>query len=302
MAAVTETLLDHALSDSSKKAYQKSIDKFSEFCVRELHLNSYFPATTPPVVSFVAHLFQLGYAPSSITTTLSAISYIHKIHEVADPTAAFVIKKLLQGAAKLRPSIDSRAPITQSILYLLVRSAPNVTDCYYHNILISAMFLFAFHAFLRIGEIVVTSANQQNTVLQVHQVTINLTECVVVFYTYKHYQGPPVSLVISANESSEFCPVRYMRLYLSLRGSAPGPLFILPGGSPVTRSFFSEHLNKSLNWAGLSTTIYKGHSFRIGRATSAAMMGVSDEDIQRMGRWKSQAFKKYIRIPMLRLA
>ena len=112
MAAVTETLLDHALSDSSNKSYQKSIDKFSEFCVRELHLTSYFPATTPSVVSFVAHLFQLGYAPSSITTTLSAISYIHKIHEVADPTAAFVIKKLLQGAAKLRPSIDSRDTIT----------------------------------------------------------------------------------------------------------------------------------------------------------------------------------------------
>ena len=83
--------------------------------------------------------------------------------------------------------------------------------------------------------------------------------------------------------------------------SDTGPLFILPGGSPVTRSFFSEHLNKSLNWVGISTTIYKGHSFIIGRATSAAMMGVSDEDIQRMGRWKSQAFKKYIRIPMLKL-
>ena len=96
-------------------------------------MTNYLPAETPSVVSFVAHLFQLGYAPSSIATTLSAISYIHKIHEVADPTAAFVIRKLLQGAAKLRPSVDSRTPITQYIFYLLVRSAPNVIDCYYHN-------------------------------------------------------------------------------------------------------------------------------------------------------------------------
>ena len=175
MAAVTEKLLDHALTDTSKKAFQKSICKFSEFCLRELHLTNYFPAETPSIVSFVAQLFQLGYGPSSIPTTLSAISYIHKIHEVADPTASFVIRKLLQGAAKLRPSVYSRAPITQSILYLLVRSAPNVTDCYYRNALISAMHLFAFHVFLRIGEIVVSSANQKNTVLQVHQVTISLT-------------------------------------------------------------------------------------------------------------------------------
>ena len=222
---------------------------------------------TPSVVSFVAHLFQLGCAPFSITSTLSAILYIHKFHEVADPTAAFVIRKLLQGATKLRPSVDSRAPITTYILYLLVRSAPNVTDCCYHNMLISAMYLFIFHAFLRIGEIVVSSENQKTTVLHVHQVTISLTECIVVFYTYKHYNGP-VSLVISADDSSE------------LRGSAPGHL--------------------SLRWAGLSTTIYKSNSFRMG-GTTAAMMGVADEDIQRMGRWKSQAFKKYIRIPMLKL-
>jgi hypothetical protein len=45
----------------------------------------------------------------------------------------------------------------------------------------------------------------------------------------------------------------------------------------------------------------KGHSFRIGAATAAAIQGASDEDIQRMGRWKSQAFKRYIRIPVLQL-
>ena len=48
----------------------------------------YFPAQAHSVVSFVAHLFQLGYAPFSITSTLSAISYIHKVHEVADHIAA----------------------------------------------------------------------------------------------------------------------------------------------------------------------------------------------------------------------
>ena len=152
---------------------------------------------------------------------------------MADPTAAFVIRKLLQCAAKLSPSVDSRAPITQSILSLIVRSAPNVTDCYYHNMLISARYLFAFHASLRVWEIVVISADQKSTVLQVHQVTIRLTECIVVLYTYKNYNGPPCRWVISADDSSE------------LRGSAPSPL--------------------SLSWADVSTTIYKGHSFRIGR-------------------------------------
>ena len=41
---------------------------------------------------------------------------------------------------------------------------------------------------------------------------------------------------------------------------------------------------------------YKGHSFRIGAATYAAEQVVSDDKIRHLGRWKSDAFKKYIRI------
>ena len=144
------------------------------------------------------------------------------------------------------------------------------------------MYLLAFHGFLRIGEIVVSSVRKAYVVLQVDQVTVNQSECVIVFHSYKHYQGHPESLVISPSADADFCPVKYMQRYLALRGSAPGPLFVFPGGSPVARYFFTE-------------------SFRIGAATMASMMGVSEEEIQRMGRWRSQAFKKYIRIPMLQL-
>lgn len=46
---------------------------------------------------------------------------------------------------------------------------------------------------------------------------------------------------------------------------------------------------------------YQAHGFRIGAATSAAESGASDIQIQSMGRWKSGAFQKYIRIPILNL-
>ena len=271
------------------------------FCTSQLHLPTCFPAEVSAVASFIASLFQSGYASASIATNLSAISYFHKIDGFVDPTAAFIIKKLLHGASKLRPSLDCRAPVTKTILHSLVRSATHTTDCCYNNTLICSMYLLAFHAFLRIGEMVAGSAKKSHTVLQVDQVTVNQSECVVVFRSYKHYHGHPVSLLISPSENADFCPVTHMRAYLTLRGPAPGPLFVFPGGSPVTRSFFTENLNRSLIWAGFSPKTYKGHSFRIGAATTAAMRGLPEEEIQRMGRWKSQAFKKYIRIPMLRL-
>ena len=40
---------------------------------------------------------------------------------------------------------------------------------------------------------------------------------------------------------------------------------------------------------------YKGHSFRIGGATSLAKRGVPSHIIQIMGRWRSECYKLYIR-------
>ena len=67
---------------------------------------------------------------------------------------------------------------------------------------------------------------------------------------------------IPPSADADFCPVKHMQIYLSLRGSAPGQLFVFPGGSSVARSFFTENLNRSLIWSGFSPKIYKGHSFR----------------------------------------
>ena len=187
MDSVTNTLLDSALTVASRKAYQRSIDKFGAFCLTYLKLTVFFPAQACLVVSFVAHLFQSGYAYSSITSSLSAISYVHKLHQIADPTANLVVQKLLQGASRLRPSIDVRAPVTKSILHSLVRSTSAVTNCFFASTLLSSMYLLAFHAFLRIGEIVVTSASKIDTVLQIHQISIEENKCTIVFYAYKHY-------------------------------------------------------------------------------------------------------------------
>lgn len=42
---------------------------------------------------------------------------------------------------------------------------------------------------------------------------------------------------------------------------------------------------------GLDPKQYKGHSFRIGAATQASKVGFSENAIQNMGRWKSDAVK-----------
>ena len=97
---------------------------------------------------------------------------------------------------------------------------------------------------------------------------------------------------ISENKSS-ICPVRLLKHYL--RPSFEGPLFCHYGEKLLTRYQFAAVLNKALNFIRIDSSRIKTHSFRIGAATMYFANGVSQEDIQKMGRWKSDDYKRYIR-------
>jgi len=56
-----------------------------------------------------------------------------------------------------------------------------------------------------------------------------------------------------------------------------------------------------LHMAGYSPKSFNTHSFRIGRATDMALEGCSDQQIKLAGRWKSYAFKDYIKPYLIRL-
>ena len=74
------------------------------------------------------------------------------------------------------------------------------------------------------------------------------------------------------------------------------PLFAYADGSVMLRREFDALLKRLLLFSGFNPKVFKGHSFRIGAATSAALRGDSDAKIRAAGRWASDAFRKYIRI------
>ncbi|CAC5378575.1 unnamed protein product [Mytilus coruscus] len=80
-----------------------------------------------------------------------------------------------------------------------------------------------------------------------------------------------------------------------------GPAFIHFGGNYVTRYQFNAVLKKALNVANITSDNFQSHSFRIGAASQSSKMGFSDDEIQDFGRWESKAYKRYIRIPTLKL-
>ena len=83
------------------------------------------------------------------------------------------------------------------------------------------------------------------------------------------------------------CPIAAMLQYLSRR--------------PRVKGHFScakqESNSQTLRCAGIDSTLYKGHSFRIGAATTAAAYGISESLIKTMGRWSMTDYKRYIWTP-----
>ena len=295
-------LLIAALTEGTRHAYKHAVTSFTAFSTTHFPASSVFPASIGALAAFVAHLFSQNYAPATLLTYMSALSYVHKLADMADPTQHFVIKKLLAGAQKLAAKPDTRLPITPTVLHKIVDATPFIVSSNYVCYMLQSMFLLSFHAFLRIGEITVHSKARHASVIQVSDVTISNSSLTLVMCHFKHNtSGRPVTLSISRTHD-KYCPVLALSRFLTVRGTVQGPLYAFANATPVSRNFFCNHLTKTLKYAGLDPDKYKGHSFRIGAATASADSGLSETQIQTMGRWKSSAFKRYVRIPVLRMS
>ena len=222
---------------------------------------------------------------------------MNELNNWTNPTNAFLVQKIVAGCYKKAPSFDARLPITKDILTKLLSALDFTAGSRHLCALYKAMFSVAFHAFLRVGEMTVSSAGTDNPHnLLFSQIAIE-ESLSITFTSFKHCKGPPFVLIVSKQPESltEICPVRLLQQYLGVRGAKPGALFQNLGGCAVTRSQFNKALKNALHFCRLPASKYKGHSFRIGAATEACKLGKSDSQIRQLGRWNSNAFQKYIR-------
>ncbi|XP_070202998.1 integrase/recombinase xerD homolog [Littorina saxatilis] len=283
-------LIGKALSASSINLYKRAWQLFKVFTA-ESSLTWEFPVSEQTVLLFIAYLYHKGYAPATISSMMSALSYIHKLASVPDPTSSYIVRKSMTTAHKLKPANDSRLPITEDILEQLVKTSRQAFQNVYLSYLYPAMFLLAFHAFLRVGEI-----TESDHTLAFSDVTLTDKSITISFRSAKHSAGKHQEAVVTAVDNAFICPVQALKQYIGKRGCMTGPLFMLKGRSLLRREFVTT-LKAMLNIAGIPAGRFNSHSFRIGAATSSAAKGASDAQIRKLGRWQSDAFKRYIRLP-----
>ena len=166
-----------------------------------------------------------------------------------------------------------------------------------------------FFAFLRSGEMTIPSADTFDPGWHLTPLDIAVDNLHQPSFMQVRLKGSKtdqtrrgVNLYVGRTLNKDLCPVAAMLSYLAIRGFNQGPLFKLQNGSPLTRQKLVDLLRTTLTAAGINPSHYSGHSFRIGAATTAAATGIGDSTIQTLGRWSSDAFTRYIRIPQQQLA
>ena len=162
------------------------------------------------------------------------------------------------------------------------------------------MYAITFFPALRLGLITSRAHEPRQNIIAISQLVFlktregTVSAIKLTLRNYKHSDtSNPVDIFIYREKP--VCPVSLLLEFLSLRGQSPGPLFCWPDCSPISRSCFVAALTENLQFCNLNVAHYKTHSFRIGAASWAAAKVMSDTQIRAFGRWKSNAFLRYIR-------
>lgn len=292
-------LIRSSLAVSSRKSYCRFWSRLIDFITGIQGLAFVLPVSPVDIAHFIAYLHINQFSPSTISSHLSAIAYYHESKGFSDPTDHVTIRRMIKGCKRLRPQKDSRLPLLLSHIQKLVTTCQFIFgDNYYLKVMYQALITFTFHGFFRLGEILPKRLSTCTSVIQFSHITVRNKSLLVQLHHFKTKTSNKPTTVVIRN-SAKSCPVLSMQTYLVVRGTQTGCLFITSTGQPVTFSQFRNVLRRLLDFCNLSTLHYTPHSFRIGACTQAILAGVPEHKIQHMGRWRSQAFRRYIRVPNL---
>ncbi|CAF4123561.1 unnamed protein product [Rotaria magnacalcarata] len=197
------------------------------------------------------------------------------LHIRSNGTWNFSVNTLLKTAEKF----NSRSPHHR----LLICSKRLSRICYklnglffgiYWDSLLRASLCCAFYGFLRLGEFTVNKFNASRN-LTFSDMHINRNSATFLLKTIQNRSISKLFGHLSSNSS---------------------PMFIMPTGCALTRTEFVKRLREVISSFGINSSLYSGHSLRIGAASTVAKAGLPIYLIKILGRWSSETYRRYISV------
>ena len=235
---------------------------------------------------WVASLSRKGVSYGQVLSGLSAVRHHVKKHGRNAKLSSHRLELMLKSLKKKKKTTPEKKAVTLSHLKRLCRVS-NILNTP-EALLLRAMTTLAFFGFLRPSELCMSTSG--HTLLRKDvKLGKNETCCYVRFKTFKHSVATQ-KIKIDKQAPRLICPVENLSAYLdsTTTASPERPLF------DITTTEFKNTLDTLCHAAKIKSKITP-HCFRVGGATWASKQGWSESRIQSHGRWKSGAYKTYIK-------
>ena len=301
LTAHCDQLVQGALAVNSSRTYRQAINTYRLFA--QAHdAPPEFPSNIQHLAMFIAYLSFRNFAPNSIITYASAMAQATLSAIGINLASHFIYKKLTKSIRRQRLP-DSRLPVTKGVLQSLTSATPSVCNTAFEASMFNAAFSLAFHGLLRVSEFCSTRSTLSYIRAQHLKVSQDGKQTALKL-TIPHskndqlHHSATLRLHSLGQEHKDICPVRLMLSYLQVRPAFQNdqPLFLHLDRSPLTENQFAHVFRACLDFAQVpGVRAYSSHSFRIGGATALAAQGIEEEQIKQAGRWRSDAYKSYVR-------
>ena len=313
--AALASMANHGLSASTWKTYNSAMTQL-EKCQVHYKRSFAFPMNNEDILLFVTFLLcEKKLKANSVEVYMSALRQIHLAKGyVVKELRPDLVKAILAGKKNMddmhKMAHEIRLPVTINMLKLLKLELNNIEGQKGFRKLVWAVAMICFFGAMRIHEILarnVTYFDPINTLLgqDLKLKTVRLGNEKVKIIQIK-IKAPKESRCVKNKiidiykNGGKLCPVRALENWLN---TAPPvkkglPFFRMADGTPFTgrklndvlRTCFKKHIPPTKGYIS-------SHSFRGGLASLMGLMGYSDEDIMAVGRWSSQCFENYVKLP-----
>lgn len=287
-------LLWFGLAPSTRRSYETTRGQYEEFCALQGFREPY-PASIRILGDWAASFADRVQA-KTIKRYMSGLKSFHiDIGLSTDAFSSDPLNRILDGVKRLRPQLENekREPLTREHLLKVLDQLTSSTD----DLNLHAAFCLAFNGLLRTGEFTYEANEAGDPEFARWKVTrrsILLHEEFMTLRLPASKTDPfrkGINIHITATGDAA-CPVKSMRRLLSLGELDAAPLF-QARGQAFSRKYVTEALRRSLARCGIQG-YYTGYSFRRGGANHALNIGMRHDEVQAMGRWRSDAYKTYL--------
>ena len=286
-------LLCRTLAPSTTRTYKNAFQAYLKFC--QCHNLKALPLFETNVMLYVTNIAKssVSNVKIHISTAKHFAALLVGQHNPALPRLYMLVRSIKRHSKKS----PKRIPVTLIGLRAIHAFLASTSWVQADKIMLWAAVTTAFFGFLRSSEYCSPQTKKYNP-----ETTLCFEDVV--------YKYPNVHINIKASKTDPFregcticlspsnadiCPVRNLMNYINQHQHKSGPLFTYTNQTLLTRRRLNSVLRDAL--PSHSNAPVSSHSLRIGAATTAAAAGFPRWLIQQLGRWNSDCFRVYIRIP-----